>query len=485
VTWVGGTPDDLIAALAGMVPPGRTVLSRSEFDRLREVTAALVHARGDCGRREVARFQDLRDRELQLDRAVLDRMFRGRTVMVTGGTGCIGSSLLAQLRELAPMRLVSVSRGTTAAVAPVGGVDYQRVDLREAAAVDAVFSRVRPDVVFHLGAQRSPALAEVEVARTFSTNVLGSVHVFDAASRHGAMVVHASTGKAMRPYSSDVYAASKKMTEWLLQYAVHERSLRAAAVRFTHVVDNSIVYRRLREWVNTGTTIRLHDPQTCFYLQSAREAAQLLLCAATVASGDELPLAAIRDVGMPVALLDLAIGAIADQAGNRPERVVPIYLCGPEPGYDPSVYPGLYDPLLAGDVSPLLSAFEAHDVSAAISCDGVDVTVVRAGQEHRTRALVGRLGSAALAGADPARLRAQAEECGWAVLASIASMLPTRTLRRQRRLLDQVPPTNVSSRDRRTLDVLARELWRRDADPIRVLGDQAPAVTPRPPARAF
>ena len=188
MTLLDGTPDGLIAALAGRVPPGRTVLSPSEVDRLREVTVALVHARGHCGRREVARFQGLRDRELQLDRAVVNRTFRRRTIMVTGGTGCIGSSLLAQLRELAPTRLVSISRGATPAVAPVGGVDYRRVDLRDAAAVDAVFSRVRPDVVFHLGAQRSPALAEVEVARTFSTNVLGSVHVFDAASRHGAMV---------------------------------------------------------------------------------------------------------------------------------------------------------------------------------------------------------------------------------------------------------------------------------------------------------
>jgi len=55
----------------------------------------------------------------------------------------------------------------------------------------------------------------------------------------------------------------------------------------------------------------------------------------------------------------------------------------------------------------------------------------------------------------------------------------------QQRLLDQVPPANVSPRDRRTLDVLARELWRRDADPVRALGGQAPGATLRHPARAL
>jgi NAD(P)-dependent dehydrogenase (short-subunit alcohol dehydrogenase family) len=451
------TRDDAIAALARTVPPGRDVLSAGETDALRVVTEELSMTQVDTGGEELARFRALRGRGLDPDPVALSETLDDRVILVTGGTGCIGSNLLGELARLRPARLVSVSRGVTPTWSTVPGVEYRSVDIRDREELNRVFSRVRPDVVFHLAAQHNPALAEVEVARTFSTNVLGSANVFDACRRFGATVVHASTGKAMRPYSSDVYAASKKLGEWLLHHAMRDGSLRAAAARFTHVVDNSIIYRRLQGWVNTDTPIRLHDPETVFYLQSAREAAQLLLCASVAATDIELRLTAIRDVGLPISLLDLALGAIGESEGG----VVPIYLCGREPGYDHSVYPGLYDPCRSGDLSPLINAFEVDRCTPAPFCDGVDMFLVRADHDLGTLALVQGLGAAALSGADPALLRKQAEECGWAVLTSIVAALPTPVLQRQLQLVGPVPSGELTTRDRQIIAIVGWELRRR------------------------
>ena len=71
-------------------------------------------------------------------------------------------------------------------------------------------------MIFHVAAQREPALAEVEVHRTVSTNVLGTRNVLESAEAAGVrQVVCASTGKALRPYSPDIYTASKRAAEWV------------------------------------------------------------------------------------------------------------------------------------------------------------------------------------------------------------------------------------------------------------------------------
>lgn len=481
MTATQNTRDDAVAMLADAVPTGRNTLAAKEIDSLRALTRELVAGRADAGRHQLARFRALRDRGLDLDPAALGRAIDGRVVLVTGGTGCIGSTLLEELSRLRPASLVSVSRGITPPWSVVDRVDYRTADVRDADQLDAVFTQVRPDIVFHLAAQHDPALAEVEVARTFATNVLGSANVFGACRRHGAAVVHASTGKAMRPFSSDVYAASKKMGEWLLHEEMRDGTLRAAAARFTHVVDNSIIYRRLRTWVDIDSPIRLHDPETYFYLQSAREAAQLLLCAALSVGPGELQVAAIRDVGLPLSLLDLAVGVLDEHGGD-----VPIYLCGREPGYDHSVYPGLYDPARSGDLSPLVNAFEAVDCHPAPACGEVDLFVVRIEPDPGTRALLENLQATAAAGADPALLRKRADECGWAILSGTVAAQPTSVLRRQLHLVGPVPAGELSARDRQIIKVVGWELGRRGEhdDLARVAHLTTGGARPEPDERA-
>ena len=154
--------------------------------------------------------------------------------------------------------------------------------------MDALMGEVQPDLVFHVAAQRDPGLAETEVHRTVSTNVLGTRTVLTAAAEAGVpQVVCASTGKALRPYSPDMYTASKRAAEWVASGVAASSDMLVSAGRFTHVLDNSIIYQRLLSWADEADdgVIRLHSPDIAFYVQSALESAQLLLLACAGASG--------------------------------------------------------------------------------------------------------------------------------------------------------------------------------------------------------
>ena len=93
---------------------------------------------------------------------------------MTGGTGCIGSTLIVQIAEAGPRRLVSLSRGLTGNGPPLAGAEYVQADLRDSTGLAAAFAEIRPDVVFHLGAQREPGLAEAEVHRIGDHPIFGT-----------------------------------------------------------------------------------------------------------------------------------------------------------------------------------------------------------------------------------------------------------------------------------------------------------------------
>ena len=324
--------------------------------------------------RSARAFQDylaVKDRTIRLPEDEVRRRIAGRTVVITGAAGCIGRALLRELAPYAPRRIIGV--GLEERPELPDGVEHFTLDIRDGEALTELLCRVGCDVVFHLAAQRDPGLAEREVATTVTTNVLGTRNVIAACAAAGAeRLVHASTGKALRPYTSDVYAQSKRTGEWLVADAARTGGLATSAVRFTHVVDNAIVLGRFRTWCRSGEPLRLHGRDTVFYVQSARESAQLLLAAALAPADGQFRLYAIHDLGWPVALHDLALGAVAES--GRPGRIAVI---GHEPGYEKQPYPGLYDPRMSGDVSPLINGLEAPTVVRAPGPD-VDCAVGRA-----------------------------------------------------------------------------------------------------------
>jgi nucleoside-diphosphate-sugar epimerase len=370
-------------------------------------------------------------------------------VLVTGGTGCIGSTLMAQLAARCPGRLVSVSRGVTGDWPRQPGAEYRYADVRNRPAIEALISEIRPDLVFHVAAQRDPGLAENEVHRTVSTNVLGTRTVLTAAAEAGVpQVVCASTGKALRPYSPDMYTASKRAAEWVASGVAASSDMLISAGRFTHVLDNSIIYKRLLSWADEAAeVIRLHSPDIAFYVQSALESAQLLLNACLGAGRGEFRVFAISDLGWPVSLMDLALAVLA-----RSGSPTPVYVSGYDQGYEEIPFPGLYDPMTAGDVSPLLNAFEAGAIVGS-PCPMVDAFRVDMAPEPRAVKLLAALAEVGDRTQDPAAVRGALNELSWSMLDCTLRAAPPKALMRSAAMAKR-HSASLGADHRRILDAI-------------------------------
>jgi nucleoside-diphosphate-sugar epimerase len=280
-------------------------------------------------------------------------------IVVTGGTGCIGTALIALIRRDTKARVFSISRRLPTPAQRVPGVTYLSEDVRDLDSMIKIFNEVRPRLLVHLAAQRDPGLAEQNVYETISINVLGTIAVLSAAAECKIpLVSSASSGKALRYYSSDIYAATKVIAEYVVARAAEKFEFGAICARFTHVVDNSIVFSRLNQWAKGNEPILLHGAELAFYVQSALECAQLLMIGATEPFQNGAGVIALRNLGWPpIELLQLAREVVAFYRSSSRIEVV-----GFDPGYEERSYPTTYDPLTAGEVSPLMNALEAPRV---------------------------------------------------------------------------------------------------------------------------
>ena len=375
---------------------GRTAHSDPDDVALRAQTERLLQDRRKHGV-ALSEFRGVRDRGIQgFEERRLDLPPR---ILVTGGTGCIGTAVLQLLETLRIDHLTSVSRRPPAPERVVDGVEYQIADIRDYSAMRSVMESDRPELVIHLAGQRQPALAERHVAEAVSSNVIGTKSVLASAGAADVpRVVTASTGKALRFYAAEIYAASKKLAEYLVAQGPARWGVASSSVRFTHVVDNSVIHDRLLRWARSGDVVRLHAPGLAFYAQSAREAAQLLLATSASPAKSEVPsVAALTDIGWPHDLLDLALDVIEEE-----ESQSSISFAGFEPGYEDQIFPGTFDPLQSGR-SPLFNALEmkrlsnpdaGHPFETVEMALGASAAVDRAFDELESACFVGEQSSA-------------------------------------------------------------------------------------------
>lgn len=407
-----------------IAPPFLGSLSENQLEELLRLTKELLVAAPESVE-ELHRFDEARARRIDVASNLLAQEVSGRRVLVTGGTGCIGEVLFNELEALSPSSLVSLSRGFTVPRHMTNRVRYELGDVWDSCAVRRTFARHRPEIVFNLAGQRFPGLAEDEKLLTIRTNIFGTQNVLDACAESGVhSIVHASTGKALRPYMTDTYGATKRVAEWLV--ASHaDPSMKRALIRFTHVVDNSSIREKIEAWVGESV-VRLHGPQVLFFIQSAIESAQLLLSGAVESAviGD-VPLLALRDIGHPVSLTDLALGFMKERG-----EVSPIYFSGFDHGYEESLYPGLYVPETSVEVSPLLSSLEAVDVAPSNIAPAADlVRKPPYGTSAEVDAARARLGAAASAG-DAVEARMALDELLRALLSECLQLVPAKELAR-------------------------------------------------------
>jgi FlaA1/EpsC-like NDP-sugar epimerase len=262
----------------------------------------------------------------------------GRTVLVTGAGGSIGSELCRQILSYQPAELILVERsepqlflieqelrdshpGMT--VVPVVGDITHRGRMRE------VFKRVRPDVVFHAAAHKHVPMMELQPGEAIRNNVFGTALMAELAVEAGVdRFVLISTDKAVNP--TNVMGATKRLAELYVQ-SLSTRKVRTKfmAVRFGNVLGSSgSVVPTFTRQIATGGPVTVTHPDVTRFFMTIPEAVALVLQASTLGKGGDI---FVLDMGKPVRILDLALQMIA-LSGLTPHEDIEIAFTGLRPG---------------------------------------------------------------------------------------------------------------------------------------------------------
>lgn len=306
---------------------------------------------------------------------LLRRTVYGKTVLVTGAGGSIGSEICRQIIHMQPTRLILVeqseyalysihkelleiyrvitneSSGDQENNSPLGKLTSNIIPIMgsvtDESFIGDLFDKWRPDSIYHAAAYKHVPMAEMNVCSTVFNNVWGTfVCVDKAVSASVSWFVLISTDKAVRP--TNVMGASKRLAEMIVQaYATAsvDRGPIFSAVRFGNVLDSSgSVVPLFREQISNGGPITLTHPDVTRYFMTIPEAAQLVLQAAGMSSGGEM---FVLDMGDPVRVFDLArrmieLAGFSVRDEGNPNGDIAINITGLRPGEK------LYEELLIG-----------------------------------------------------------------------------------------------------------------------------------------
>ncbi len=271
-----------------------------------------------------------------LDDRPLRRLIEGRSVMVTGAGGSIGSELCRQIAALAPSALVLYERyennlfAISMDLADRGAKNIHPVigDVTDARRLEAVMAEHRPDIVFHAAAHKHVPLMEQNACEAVKNNVIGSRMLMEAAERHGVdRFILISTDKAVNPTS--VMGATKRIAECILQAHAATSSTRFSVVRFGNVLgSNGSVVPRFLEQIRTGGPITITHPDIRRYFMLIPEAVQLVLHSAALKTPG---MVYVLEMGEQIKLVDMAKNLIR-LSGLSPDEDIAIAFIGLRPG---------------------------------------------------------------------------------------------------------------------------------------------------------
>jgi FlaA1/EpsC-like NDP-sugar epimerase len=261
----------------------------------------------------------------------------GKTILVTGGGGSIGSELCRQIAVLEPARLVLLENSEYNLYAlemelanRFPGVQLAAClgDVRDAAKVEQVFFEQKPNVVFHAAAYKHVPLLETQLREALQNNVLGTRNVALAADRHGCSgFVLISTDKAVNP--TNVMGASKRVAEIFCQNLNSHSDTRFITVRFGNVLGSAgSVVPLFRKQIQAGGPVTVTHPDMERYFMTIPEAAQLILQSAVLGRGGEI---FVLDMGEPVKIQYLAEQMIR-LSGKEPYKDINVVFTGLRPG---------------------------------------------------------------------------------------------------------------------------------------------------------
>lgn len=353
---------EIIDRIQQLVPPGSPEPQDPEIlAALQTLTAQLIRAYQADGQLESEPFSDVRDRTIYLYASAVKSKIRGKTILITGGEGCVGSFLIEKLLELGATKIISADKArcqNPEENLPIfnieGLVTFYATDIRNFQALKHIFEVEKPAIVFHLAAQRSPGLAEIQIRETVTTSLLGTQNVIQLCEEYAAEnCVFSSTGKTSRYFTTEVYAASKKFAEWQFAKAAQEGNATYGMVRFTHMLENSLFCEQMSKKAQQGMTVNVHAPHRYVTAQNLIEAVHLLLNALVVSIPGKLKFVAVRNLGWPTETLEVALYKILESGKN-----LPIYFQGLLPGYEEPFFLGQFDWSKPTDIHLLINVLE-------------------------------------------------------------------------------------------------------------------------------
>src|ERR1700723_3574268 len=335
-------------------PIARAVMLPSAFDteahpetflmrakRLRLIVSRLPSLEsGDAPRLAPVAVEDLLLRPSStIDYARLEALVKGKSVIVTGGGGSIGSEICERIIAFGAARLLIIENSEPALYAITEALAAQQIEAEGDGRIAAIRDRDRilqlmtefkPDLVFHGAALKHVPILERDWSEGVKTNIFGSVNVADAALAAGAeAMVMLSTDKAIEPVS--MLGLTKRFAEMYCQALDHDLAARSAgkprmrfiSVRFGNVLaSNGSVVPKFKAQIEAGGPVTVTHPDMVRYFMTIREACDLVITAATHALGVQRSTVSVYvlNMGQPVKIVDLA------------ERM--IRLSGLQPGYD-------------------------------------------------------------------------------------------------------------------------------------------------------
>lgn len=297
----------------------------------------LLKDRVDVSPRSVAITDLLRRPSVELDKESIQQWITGRTLLVTGSSGSIGSEICRQLLAQSPSKLVVVDRSETGQfflerelrrLAPEAEICVSLADLTDRGRMEALFAEHQPDIIFHAAAYKHVPLMEAHVGEAVKNIVLATRNVVDLAEEFQAEgFVMISTDKAVNPTS--VMGSCKRLAEQYVQAKAATSNCRLVTVRFGNVLDSAgSVVPIFREQIARGGPVTVTHPDMIRYFMLIPEAAQLVIQAGAMGRGGEI---FVLDMGEPVKIIDLAADMIR-LSGLRVGDDIEIEVTGLRPG---------------------------------------------------------------------------------------------------------------------------------------------------------
>ena len=283
-------------------------------------------------------IEDLLGREtVKIDLDEVAAYITGKTVLVTGGGGSIGSELCRQAAAQRPKRLIifDIYENNAYDIQMELRRTHPELDLvvligsvRDRERVMQVFDHYRPDLVCHAAAHKHVPLMETSPFEAIKNNVFGTYNVAQAADRFGTQrFILISTDKAVNP--TNVMGASKRLCEMIVQMMNDRSATEYVAVRFGNVLGSAgSVIPLFRKQIRSGGPVTVTDKRVIRYFMTIPEAVQLIFQAGAYARGGEI---FVLDMGEPVRIDDLARNMIR-LSGFEPDVDIPVVYTGLRPG---------------------------------------------------------------------------------------------------------------------------------------------------------